>query len=953
MEAFLKKNLLKLCIIGAIFSSFAQGKITGKVIDGESNDILPFADVVVKGTTTGSTTDFDGLYEISIEPGTYTVSFSFLGYETKEVSGVIVKDPDGVAELTVTLNASASRLEDVVITTTTRKNTEEAVLSLQKNSVNLMDGLSIESIKTSGASNIASAVKSVPGVSVQGGKFVYVRGLGDRYTKSILNGVDVPGLDPDRNTLQLDIFPTNILENILVVKSSTADQPADFTGGVVNIVTKDLPSKEEYSISVGSSFNPDMHFNDNYLDYEGGGTDFLGFDDGTRENPLENTQGFLSSPTSDPNGAVQNAQAFNKTLAAERNNSFMDFNLGFTAGNQFNVGDNKLGFLASVAYKNETVYYDNYVDGQVYVKDNLTSPGVVPSPDLELLADRTLQGEKGTNNILLSALGGLSYKTEFSKYKFNILHIQNGESEASTNQLSNFIQSSNRIKNDNLIYTQRSITNLLFTGKHTNEDATWTTEWKLSPTLSRVYDKDFRSTPFRINSDDGVTTYTIRPSESGDPTRLWRDLEETNLAGKLDISKKHKLFGRDAKIKFGAAETFKTRDFKVDQFAVIVQGNLDQTFLTGDPNLILAAENIYNPTTNLGTFIRRDSNPADTFESSINVAAAYVSEEFKMSDRLKAILGVRFEKFDLSYTGERQGGAVIFDQEKILDKSDFFPSLNLIYDLNEDANQKIRGSFSRTTARPSFKEASIAEIFDPSSSTFFIGNIDIQPTYINNFDLRYENYGEGANFFAISGFYKTFTDPIELSFIRAAPGQFTPLNLGDATVFGAEVEFRRNLGFIGGLNNFSISTNFSIIESDQKFSIDEKANRESNRRVGEEIGDSRTLQGQSPFLINFGLNYANNDNGWRGGVFYNSQGKTLQIVGAGDIPDVFTLPFHSLNFNVSKAFGEDKNSTISLKFNNILNDERESVYESFGAQDRIYSQWSPGQEISLGYSYQF
>jgi hypothetical protein len=332
--------------------------------------------------------------------------------------------------------------------------------------------------------------------------------------------------------------------------------------------------------------------------------------------------------------------------------------------------------------------------------------------------------------------------------------------------------------------------------------------------------------------------------------------------------------------------------------------------------------------------------------------AAYLSEEFRLTNRFNAILGLRFEKFDLFYTGESQVRGT-FDNENILDKADFFPSANFIYDLDEDANKKLRVSYSRTTARPSFKEASIAEIFDPVNSTFFIGNIDLQPTYVNNFDLRFESYGEGTNFFAISGFYKTFQDPIELSFIREARGQFTPLNLGDATVFGAELELRKSLGFIPGWQNFSINTNISLIESQQNFSEDEREAREDNLREGETLGDYRQLQGQSPLLINFGLNYDNPANGWQAGLFYNVQGETLEIVGNGDIPDVFTQPFHNLRLNVSKAFGKDQQNKISLRFSNILNDEIESFYKSFRATDRIFSSRYPGQAISLSYSLQF
>lgn len=942
------KNLFFYITVMLLQYSFAQqGIISGTINDGEFNDVLPFANVVIKGTTIGTTSDFDGKYALKVDPGTYTVVYSYLGYETKEISEIEVAS-GGEKSVDVTLNPASNTLDEVVVTTTVSKNTEASVLNLQKRSVALMDGLSIQSIKKSGSSDIASAVRSVPGVSVQDGKFVYVRGLGDRYTKSILNGMEVPGLDPDRNTLQLDIFPTNILDNIIVIKSATADLPADFTGGVVDIVTKDLPTRPEYSFSAGVGYNSIMHFKDSYLDYQGGDTDFLGFDDGTRDLPIQ--QDIKTPlPIVDGETARNLTKRFDPTLAAQTGQSKMDYNFGLTAGNQYNIneeGTKKIGYLASLSYRNSTEYYRDFISGQIFRKEDRDRSV------LELINDRTQSGDLGTNNVLLNALAGISLKTEKSKYRLNGLHIQNGESTASDIRQQNFSVSSNIIDKDVLTYTQRSITNLLLNGEHSNEDASLKVEWKLSPTLSRIYDKDFRTSPFQFNPETGNSSIT--PSESNEPQRIWRDLKEVNLAGKLDVTKNHQLFGMDAKFKVGGAYTYKQRDFIVDQFSLAVnsQGANYSLNFNGDPDRILAPENIYRLDTREGTYVRRDSNISDSFDSEITVAAAYLSDEFKLTDNFNAILGVRVEKFDLTYTGERQNGNRL-ENEKILDKTDFFPSANLIYELDEDGNKKIRGSYSRTTARPSFKEASIAQIFDPVSSTFFIGNIDLQPTYVNNFDLRFESYGEGTNFFAMSAFAKTFKDPIELTFIREARGQFIPLNLGEAKVFGGELEVRRNLGFIPGWENISVNTNISIIESQQTFSEDEEDARRDNLRIGETLEDNRKLQGQSPLLVNFGIDYDNDETGWQGGLFYNVQGETLEIVGNADIPDVFTKPFHNLRLNISKEFGKEKNNKLILKFENMLNDKIESIYKSFGAEDRIYSLRNPGQVISLGYSYQF
>lgn len=511
--------------------SFSQGKVSGTVIDGDFNEPLPFANILVKGTTKGSTSDFDGKYELELEEGTYTLVFSFVGYETKEITGVVIKS-DATTTLDIVLTTNS--LDEVVITTSASRNTENAVLNIQKKSVVVLDGLSAQAIKSSGASNVATAVKSVPGVSIQGGKYVYVRGLGDRYTKSILNGVDIPGLDPDRNTIQMDLFPTNILENVLVLKSASAEYPADFTGGIVNVVTKDFPTRPEYTISLGSGYNPDMHFNDQFLTSDGSDTDFLGFDDGTRNLPINRYQ---EIPGTFENRLLLNSltDRFQKELSAKQETSGMNFDFGFTLGNQYDVGENRLGYQASFSYKNETTFYENRNDGG-YVK-NFDDPSVN-----ELNPVLLSNGSEGINNIILNGLIGVTYKTDLSKYKVNFLHIQNGESTAGF-----FDQGISQdgvgggfeplVKNS-LTYTERSITNLQVGGEHKlgpDADALGF-NWVLSPTFAKVMDKAHRITPFQ-QADNG--DFFVSPSATTYPIQLWRNLVEENWAFKADFDKKN------------------------------------------------------------------------------------------------------------------------------------------------------------------------------------------------------------------------------------------------------------------------------------------------------------------------------------------------------------------------------------------------------------------------------
>ena len=938
----MKKLLLNFILF--LFTSFSysqSGKVTGLIMDGEYDEPMAFANVIVKGSTIGTTTDFDGKYSLDLEPGEYTLTFSFVGYQTIEVSEVLIKS-DEVEQVDVTL--STNTLDEIIITTTVRKNTESAVLDIQKKSAVMLDGLSSQGIKKAGASNIASAVKSVPGVSVQGGKYVYVRGLGDRYTKSILNGVDIPGLDPDRNTIQMDIFPTNILENIIVIKSAAAEYPADFTGGVVDIVTRDFPTKKETSFSIGSAYNSEMHFKNDFLIGPSEGTDFLGFDNNSRSRPINRYQ-YIPGTFENYPLLTQLTSSFNPILQAERKTSKNNFNFGFTTGNQFLVGDNdKLGYQFSLSYRNETSFYKNRVDNRLTKDPNNSS-------NYNLLTSRLSSGDEGENNIILSGLAGLVYKRENSKYKLNLLHIQNGESvggyfnqEASQAGAGGGIE---QYTKDVIQYTQRSVTNLLLNGQHNIENG-WNVDWKISPTLATVLDKDHRTTAFQITQEGDAI---IAPSSSGYPQRVWRDLFEFNLANQVNFIKKYTLKDKPAKLKFGGGMTYKFRDFELDYY---IFTSTNPVVPNGQANNLLLTENIWTPETQAGTHLVFGNlyQSANSYEGEQRIYSGYFSNEFELIENLKSVVGIRTELFQSYYTGQNQSGSQVFYNEKIIDNFDIYPSANLILSLNENSN--LRSSFSKTTARPSFKEASRAQIYDAISDRLFIGNLDLKPSYIDNLDMRYEIFGDKGDIIAFSGFYKTFKDPIELTFFASAPNQLTARNLGSAKVYGAEFEIRKPLNIISDdVRKWRFSLNASLIKSSLEMFEDEYNNRLNAARDGESISRTRDLQGQSPFLINSNIEFLNEETGFQYGLFYNVQGRTLEVVGTGIVPDVYTVPFHSLNFNLKKFLDDDGKSSISLKAKNILNSKKESVYESFNISDEIWTSRMQGTEISIGYSLKF
>ncbi|MDA9879120.1 TonB-dependent receptor [Flavobacteriaceae bacterium] len=929
-----------------LFSFFALGQygIIGTVIDGDFNEPLPFANILVLETGEGVTSDFDGKYTFELHAGTYSVQFSFVGYETKIITEIEVTN-DEYTIIDVVINSAAQGLEEVVVTVEAKRNTEASVLEIQKKSASLIDGISAQAFKKIGASTIASAVKSVPGVSVQGGKYVYVRGLGDRYSKSILNGIDIPGLDPDRNTIQMDLFPTNMLSNVLVIKSARADLPADFTGGVIDIITKDLPSKEEFSVSVSTAYNPDMHFNDNYLSYTGGSTDFLGFDDGSRKNKIANSfLGNVFDPRLNQTELGMNlvnriSNQFNPQMAPQVSNSGMNFGFGITYGNQFNFENgHSFGVLGSVSYKSEQTLNEN-------TQDNIFNF----SPNKSVLTfeeNRIQSGTIGGQNIIASTLFGMTYKTNTSKIKFNGLHIQNGQSTSGIfrqlTRFSDFID----FNKFNLEYNERSISNGMISGLHNFEESNLKLEWTLSGTLAKVHDKDVRNTTFQ--DEEGIFSF----QENTEPKRIWRTLDENNLVSKVDFTKRFQFLKSDAVLKFGLFGSLKERDFSIAQYSVSSNftSESDWDNYGGDPNQLFNPSNLIGPNNADGTYI----NPQTTIRQDANIFnakqqnfAAFISNEFNVTEKLKSIIGLRFENYQVFYTGENSQLGQVFENENIINKNNVFPSLNFIYSLKE--NQNLRVAYSLTTARPSFKEASIAEIYDPLSNLFFIGNINIRPTYIDNFDIRYEAYGENAQLFAFSAFYKNLTDPIEIGFVAASTSNYKPLNLETANVFGLELEFRKKLGtWFNNLANWNLNLNGTYIISDEKYSEDELKLRQLGLRDGQTLGDSRPLQGQSPYLINAGIEYNNSEKGIQGGLFYNVQGKTLQVVGDGFYPDVFTIPFNSLNFNLIKQF--NVNRKLAFKITNLLNDFRESRFEGFNNESQIFKSRNIGRQFSLSYT---
>jgi TonB-dependent receptor len=944
-----------------------KGTLRGSVSDRESGETLIGAFVTVEGTTIGTVTDLDGNFSLDLTAATYTINVSYVSYAPTIIENVTIKSGEVTALEQVLLSQKGADLKEIVISAEAIRTSEVSLMNMKKNADALLDGISSAQFKKVGDATAVEAAKRVTGVSVEDGKYVYVRGLGDRYTKTTLNQTEIPGLDPDRNSLQMDIFPTNLIDNIVVAKNFTADQPADFTGGLLNVETKSFPEKKIFNVGISTSYNPAMHFNSNFLTYDGGKTDFLGFDDGTRALPAGANRREIPTPIgSATDEEVRDfVTSFNPQLGAKKATSLADYSASISIGNQLDLGkentqSRKLGYLFSASYKNDYRYYDDVQYGEYQRK--------IDSSSYEMTYATTQQGQMGERNVLIGLLGGLAYKTQFNKYRLNAMHLQNGESRAAQFRIDNngeaVGQSGYLASSDNLEYNQRSLTNVLLSGTHVLQEKKWDIDWRISGTRSSNSDPDIRRTAFTLESSDTL----FSAGAGGNPARIWRSLEEFNTHARLDLTKTYAFGEKEGKLKFGASQVLKQRNYEILFFDIQFFGSQD--WPNPSPNEVLKPENIF-PSENNNIYYQSGNNTPNpnAYSSNVSNTAGYISNDLRLNKRWRTIIGVRAENYVQRHTGRDQrwaNGDIIngnnLDNEKVLDALDFFPSLNVIYSANE--SQNIRGSYTKTIARPSFKELSYAQILDPITNRIFNGSLftygnwdgNLVETRINNLDLRWESFGEEGQMFSVSAFYKQFEKPIEMVRIpeQQTSTEFQPRNVGDGQLVGLELEARKNLSFISpALNKLLFNVNVTMVQSQIEMTELEFNSRKQYEKVGQTVENTREMAGQSPYVINAGFTYTNDSLGVDAGLFYNVKGPTLYIVGAGLFPDIYFESFHSLNFSVSKKFGEENRSAIDFRISNLLNDAWEYNYQSFEATPQTFSRMSPGRAFSIGFSHKF
>ncbi len=941
------------------------GILWGTVVDRQTGDPLVGATIFLEGTQSGTICDMDGSFRLMDVPvGTYVLVASMIGYQKASIIGVEVLSEGGEA-IEVALGSEAIELsEEVVIEAKALRNTGASLLKERQKASAVSDAISAEEISRSGSGDAAEAMHHVTGASVVGGKYVYIRGLGDRYASVQLNGSSLPSSDPNKRSVPVDLFPTSLLDNIVTTKSFTPDKPGDFTGGSINIGTKAFPDNFTLSVSASTSYNTRSSLNDQFITYDGGELDWLGMDDGTRDIPATLLSGSAHIPDvgaaySDAESARlldQYSKSFSPVMAPSTQSSGLNQGYSVALGNQTQLGGKPLGFLGSLTYNNAVSFYD----GGTSARWQLTS-----SSASNLTNNYLLNDTRGTREIGWGSLATISYRPA-NTHELSVTNMFNRTGEDMARYLSGTfprdLEEEAVYETRVLQFTERQIHSLQVSGKHQFSSLRdLRAEWSGSRSVSQQDEPDLRfftnnsitreNRPLRdengqlLRDENGtvlrgqVTSYSISPSIYPLPTRYFRQLDEANREFQanftLPFSQWKSLKGN---LKSGFLALNKTRTFRENRYEfaqddIRYDGDPDNFFQEDKLGILSSEDGRYR----FGSYVQDASQLSSNFDGDQQIYAAYGMVELPISTQLRFVGGARFERTRMDVVSQDSTKT-----EGHLANDDLLPSLNAVYALNEQMN--LRASYGRTLARPTFRELAPFSSFNFVGDFIFIGNPKLKRTLVDNFDLRWEHFGKPGEIYAISLYTKAFQNPIE-RVILTVNGEVQFQNVDRARVSGVELEMRRDLSFIHpGLALLNAGGNASFVRSEVAIGGNELPLR---RALDPAADNTRSLQGQSPYLVNLDLSYENYQTGTTAGIFYNIFGRRLEEVSLGGTPDVYEKARATLDLTLSKKWGAYR---IKLGAKNILDEAVEKAYRYAGT-DYTASQYYKGRTFSLSLSY--
>jgi len=953
-KAPLTLKIMMLCLVLAGTGwSAPTGNLTGTVVDAESGQPMLGVNVMIEGTSLGSATDLNGNFLIrSIPVGNYSINATYIGYSKIRVEDVTIH-PGQVERITLAIHRKNIKIQEVVVTAKAVKNTEAALLKYRQRSQSLSDAVSVEGMSKAGLGTAAEAMKKITGASVVGGKYVYVRGLGDRYTSTCLNGAEIPSADPYTRSGTIDIVPTNLIDNVVTNKSSTPDKPANFSGGSVDIKTKDFPENFNMSFAYFTAYNTSNTLQNRLGINNLGYSHLLGFDNGSLDIPsfVPDTLRYvdrLRARKDSAEAAYLEAytESFNHNMSPREKKIPLNQKYSLSIGNQTQLMGRTLGYIASAMYSHK---FSGYHDG-TYSRWMLKSTAEHAS-GLENMYN--LNDEKINDNVIW----GLNFKTSYKLSNTDIISFTTMRNQNSIATGRKFVGSFPYDLKDSEIYIvesqlykERKLSSYQLEGKHQLTSLGNTkVEWKTSYANSNQNEPDLRYLTYSMNPNGGNATYNVRSNIPQE--RYFRDLTEDRMDGNFNVTvplndSEHK----SKKLKFGAAYGYKNRDFTERRFiydppedigTILNQknGNLDSVF-TSDNLGILGYEIKPNGKKyyNVGIYLKETNQLRYNYTGEQYINAYYLMTDLFLTDKLRLIGGARYERTDMEVASAdttQPVGTIITE--------DILPSFNIVYSFRDNLN--LRVAYGKTLARPSFREISPLVSYDFKEGDKFIGNAGLKRTLIDNYDLRMEWFNAPGQLLAVSTFYKHFKNPIEMV-IKDINYWHSWVNVDQAISYGLELEFRQKLGFIHrALDNFSLNSNASFIHSEVARDSLELVTKQ---RTNPNIEPTRPFQGQSPYLFNLTLSYDNNKNNISATLYYNIFGERLAAIGRTGTPDIYEKPAETLNFTFSK--GLTQHIILNFSVTNLLNSQEKEVY-NFKGQNYISKLHREGRTISLGLKY--
>ncbi len=945
-----------LFLFSAVTTVRAQesGAVSGQVVSTWDGTPLSGVVVTVRGTTLAAQTDASGRFELkNVPPGDQVLRFSKSGYAAASVTDVRVL----IGQITTVngnLRPEYFEMEEYEVTAEEFTEQTGQILFERQQATSVTHAIGSELLSRLGTSDAADAVTKVSGSTIVDGKYAVVRGLNDRYVPTTLNGAVVPSSDPYRKSASLDQFPTAIIDQVVITKTFTPDQPGDSTGGGVNVVTKRFPEEPFVHVKLGAGYSTKATGNKDFLTYDGGKTDWLGMDDGTREIPSEVANGVrvppaatVTPPPSAPVYAqsVADANTLNAQVKAMGTAQFQphtsapppDQKLGFSFGKTYEWFGQPVGLLGAFDYRHEYRFQENGTQARYQGTSLLRS---------EYEDDRSL-----TTVAWAGMASAATRLWEHHEIGVDFLYSQTSQDTARIQTGTNFVGSPEMLTvQDKIQWIENNLTTVQVKG-HSEFPALNGLELDhlVANTSTTQDEPDTRFFNYTVDGTNGATGGNFLPNPQ-DPTRYYSSLEETSFQWKLDLTFPFEQWsGEEAKLKGGVNAFSADRDFWERNFPYAGAA----PWTGGDPNTYLTEANLgYAPTPISGgrtrwNWQRYIQSYSSDYTGSRSVDAAYLMTDFPLVKGLRLVGGARVEQTEIqvdsfsflpsSYTGLRANSSN-------LEQTDVLPSVGLIWSVRDNMN--LRANFSQTVARPSFRELAAYRSYDPNLDVEVEGNPTLQMSSSDNYDVGWDWFPRPSSLVGVALFYKRLTKPIEQAFIQLDGSIMSWNNRDSADVAGVEFEVRQRLDVIhSSLTNFSLGGNFAWIYSSTDLTDDEL---ELKSQYISNVDDTRPLSEQSPYIFNLDATYDNRTSGTTVTLVFNITGPRL-LAAALTTDDIYEQPAPILDLIVSQRLSP--NASLKFKAKNLLMPDRELTYgEDTGL---IFSSYETGITFELGLDLKF